>query len=754
MNTISQNGKIDVNNFLDSIGKSVQGVMFTYEIGSDGKRKLISLSDSLENIVGKQVFEALRADLDRFLEFVHPDDLDLAVSERKKLREHGIDIDCELRLRVVDGSYRWMRLLGSNCKIDNRIIVTGAIVDIHAVRSEFVNLLDSESKFRSLLQYSNDAMYVIRQGRIIMVNNKFTDLIGYDEEDIKDEDFTILSFVAPRSKNFIENRIQRYREKKSIPATFEFTALTKDGREIVLEASVSRVTLNGEEVSHIIVRDITSRVQQSNELAKLYSAVEQSENLIVITNLAGIVEYVNPHFTKITGYLPEDIIGKDISMMNSGLTSKETYRELWKTICSGKSWSGKLQNKRKNGELYWENKTITPVMNQRGEITNYLSVASDITNELRTQEKLIESDKISAIGTLAAGVAHEFKNYLGGIIGNASLLLDDVSNGTIEPDYIKDTLSEIIGMGDRANDVAMSLLTFSKAKPEDRKKENIHKIVHNSLKLVEKDLESVGIETITHFEDVPDIELSACKIQQILLNLLINAKHAIKQDGVVTVAVFNKNDIVEIRIGDSGGGIQKDLLKRIFDPFFSTKGVWGEDNVVGTGMGLAISRNLAREHHGELTVSSIEGLGTTFILSLPVSADGSQSSVPVILEMEKRLMIFSLDKMIFTHYYPTACEINVQLVTADNINNVPGDIAKSVDLVVCDAKFSGKIELYRMVERCHRYCIPYCIVNSGAMEYQLNELYHDSFKNFKSLPELTTIIELYNQLSVESIEEQ
>jgi PAS domain S-box-containing protein len=498
--------------------------------------------------------------------------------------------------------------------------------------------------------------------------------------------------------------------------------------------------LQSQGIVHCYAFDITERIKSEQELKKLSAAVIQSANLIVITDPVGVIEYVNPQFTRVTGYSLAEAIGKRPNILKSGRQDKEFYQDLWETITAGKTWSGSLQNRCKNGDIYWERKTITPIFDEKGKIINFLSIGDDITTEIITQQKLAEADKMSAVGMLAAGVAHEFKNYLTGIIGNASFALSELEQeGGLQ--LAQETLEKIIELGERANDVAMSLLTYSKADPEDFNREDIKKIITKSISLVEQEMRNLSIEIVTYFEDVPEVEVSASKMQQLLLNLLINAQHAIKSDGVITIALLAEGDHIKIKVGDTGIGIPPKNLNKIFDPFFSTKGVWGKDELVGTGMGLSICRNIAREHGGDLTVESVVGVGTTFTLTLPINRQ-QETSPELLLKGDQSfsVLVFTLDRSIVSHYFQQACEVNARILLIDDITKLPDDVSKVADLVICDAKFSGKIELYRMVEACLKSRVPYVMVNCGTMEYQLADLYENAAANFKQLPEFTRII--------------
>jgi hypothetical protein len=297
-------------------------------------------------------------------------------------------------------------------------------------------------------------------------------------------------------------------------------------------------------------------------------------------------------------------------------------------------------------------------------------------------------------------------------------------------------------MGEKANEVAMSLLSYSKARPEDSTPVKLPKLVKNAISLVDKELRNLDIEVVTFFEKTPEIHGSASKLQQMLLNLLINAQHAIGSHGVISVAVFNTGSTIEIRIGDTGKGIPEKDLKRIFDPFFSTKGAWGRDEVVGTGMGLSICQNVAREHGGEIAVVSNPGVGTTFTVSLPVPkeeriADNRHSDS----ERPISMLFFTINKSLVSHYHKAASERRISLLAANALDHVVENLYGLADIVVCDARFSGKIELLRVVQACRQAGLTYVMVNCGAMEYQLSEAFENSAGNFAELPELDQIIE-------------
>ncbi|MFQ5500594.1 MAG: nitrogen regulation protein NR(II), partial [Candidatus Zixiibacteriota bacterium] len=502
--------------------------------------------------------------------------------------------------------------------------------------------------------------------------------------------------------------------------------------------------VRGRRFVHAWATDITRRVQREAELKRLTAAVNQSASLIVITATDGTIEYTNSQFCRFLGYSAAEVVGQRTSILKSGRHGPAFYREMWQTIALGKPWTGTLQNKKKDGTLYWERKIITPIFGDGGEIRSFLSVGEDITTERRLQQRAVEQEKLSAVGMLAAGVAHEFKNYLAGIIGNASLALEDLGNDdAIE--IARDTLQTIVTLGERANEVAMSLLTYSRAQTDTAARpEDLAELISKSVKLVEREIDKSNIEIVTNYEEVPPVSVSSGKIQQLLLNLLINARDAIGSDGVITISLLRLDDSAQIKVSDSGSGISEENKAHIFDPFFSTKGVWGEDDVVGTGIGLSVCRNIAEEHGGRLDVDSVEGKGTTFTLTLPLCSPGQRlagSLKPGAGFKPMHVLLFSLDRSLDGKYARQAVEVGSELDVWDKVSEDPKVGWSGFDFVICDGRFAAILELLRMTELCDANSVPYVVINSEAVETQIADVVERAAASFGGSPSLVELME-------------
>ncbi len=714
-----------------SILRSVPDLMFT--LGTDGM--ITSLSPVFETLLGWRIEEWVGQ---LFMPLIHPADLPLAL-EKLALIVNGEPMAIfELRVATKTGDYVPLEFKPTLLDLPGG---ERAILGIARDLTERHRAQEQIRKLYIAVEQSPVSVVITdRDGNIEYVNPKFTSVTGYTLKDVHGRNPRVLkSGTLPDAiyrdlwETISSGRIWQGR----------LCNRKKSGELFWENATIAPLLDDQHEITHYLAvkEDITENVRKETELRKLSAAVQQSGNMVVITNPERIIEFVNPRFTEVTGYSPEDAIGASICELRTVQTNEATLKSMWETVGAGEMWNGSLLNHRKDGSAYWERDVVSPIFDDEGKITNFLIIGEDITVELTSQQKLIESDKLSAIGVLAAGVSHEFKNYLGGIIGNASFALEEIE---AEPesgvDLVRETLTQIIDMSEKANQVAMSLLTYSKAVPEEFTRTNLRSLINNTLTLVEKEMRGQELELATYFEELPEVEVSASKIQQLLLNLIINARQAIVGPGVITIVLQTDGRYALLKVADTGVGIPSQNIDKVFDPFFSTKGVWGKDKVVGTGMGLAICRNIAREHNGDLTVESAVGVGTTFTLTLPLGRNRVARN-PVIDAPTPtlRYLVFSYDNGIFKRYFEEASALHVELHSVNDIASIGQNLPAIADLVICDARFPGKVELLKLAEACARHHVPYVMVNCGAMEYQLSHLYDDAAGNFKELPEFSRI---------------
>ncbi len=376
-----------------------------------------------------------------------------------------------------------------------------------------------------------------------------------------------------------------------------------------------------------IGRDITERQRAEDQLRKLSLAVEQSPASIVITDTQGNIEYVNPKFTRVTGYTMEEVRGKTPRILKSGETSTDEYKRMWKTIAAGKDWRGEFHNKKKNGELFWEMASISPVKNQDNVIVNFVAVKEDITERKQVEEVLRNAQKMESIGTLAGGIAHDFNNLLNAILGQSTLALNKISKESPAKDHIEKSIKA----AERAADLTRHLLAYSGKGKFVTEEIDLNRLVEENIQILEVSVPKTVQLLFDLSSPSPHIQGDVGQIQQVIMNLIINAGEAIAPNpGYITVrsgeVELKENDIeywtytlaplqpgtyASLRVNDTGNGIKPEVLARIFDPFFTTK-------FTGRGLGLAAVLGIVRGHHGGLRIESEEGKGTEFEVIFPL----------------------------------------------------------------------------------------------------------------------------------------
>ncbi|NQU33105.1 MAG: PAS domain S-box protein [Bacteroidetes bacterium] len=254
------------------------------------------------------------------------------------------------------------------------------------VEKRTAELRESEERFRELVEMLPEAVFETDQNFIITyVNQRALELTGYTLEDI-DTGISGIDFLVPEHRERAKENIAM-RMKGINPGTIEYLALKKDGSCFPILFHANTIFNNGKLMGiRGIIVDITERVEAEGKITKLSRAVEQSPSVITITDLDGIHEYVNPKFTKLTGYTTEEVIGKSTRILKSGKQSHDFYRTFWETISSGQEWHGEFINMKKNGELFWEKASVSPIINNEGVITNYIKLAEDITGKKKSEQ--------------------------------------------------------------------------------------------------------------------------------------------------------------------------------------------------------------------------------------------------------------------------------------------------------------------------------------------------------------------------------
>lgn len=490
-------------------------------------------------------------------------------------------------------------------------------------------LQDSEQKYRNLIDQSNDAIYLLYENKFEIINQQFTKMFGYNSDEVKKPDFNFMELVAPESRPIIEDRVNKTKKGQKVDPIYEFCALNKDGLIIECEVSVSYIQYGTGKAIQGIIRDISQRKQVETQLTRLASLVDQSSESIIITNLKGEIEYVNPAGEKASGYAKEELVGQNPRILKSGKHESEFYYELWETIREGDTWNGILINKRKDGNMYIEDSSIFPIKDKNNKIINYAAVKKDITGERKLEEQLVQSQKLEAIGQLAGGIAHDFNNILTVINGYSDLaLLKSDENNPLHKNLLG-----ISNAGQKASGLVRQLLAFSRKQIIEPQKVNINRLVEDLDKMMKR-LIGEDIKIVRNLEeDIPSMKADPAQIEQILINLVVNARDAINSNQGSTLErkiTFDTKKIsldknystdknakfsgrfISLSVTDTGVGMNEETKSKIFEPFFTTKAK-GE----GTGLGLSTVYGIVKQNNGMIFVYSEVGLGTTFRIYWP-----------------------------------------------------------------------------------------------------------------------------------------
>jgi len=381
----------------------------------------------------------------------------------------------------------------------------------------------------------------------------------------------------------------------------------------------------------IRISDSLSSLHLNRDLQKLSQAVQQAGEAVMITDPNAIIEYVNPAFTEITGYPPEEVLGKTPSILKSSAQDPVFYKELWDAISAGKIWHGTLIDKRKDGSFYPSMMSVAPIQNENNKITHYVSLQQDMTEYKKMEGQFLQAQKMEAIGTLVGGIAHDFNNMLAAIQGNvylSRLKLGDMPEVT-------EKLDNIELLGTRAADMVKQLLTFARKDRVRMSPFSLNSFIKEAYKLAKTAVpENIELACDPCQEDLM-ITGDATQLQQALMNLLNNARDAVSdvnrpkvscqlrpfhasEEFKQTHPEIQGTQFAKLIIRDNGSGIPKDHLNKIFEPFFTTKGV-GE----GTGLGLSMVYGTVQSHGGYIEAESEQGSGTAFSIYLPLQ-DGEQ----------------------------------------------------------------------------------------------------------------------------------
>ncbi len=482
-------------------------------------------------------------------------------------------------------------------------ISISTVRDVTELRKTESALEESRKSFTNVVESSADGIVVLDlAGTVLYGNQAAADTCGCERDQLPGTPLGIPQAIAD---------------------PFETEILRPSGERRTVDMRASYTNWEGRPAYIIVMRDVTDAKEKEAQHQRLVTAIEQSVESVMITDERGAILYVNPAFERITGYPKEEAVGRNPRIVKSGEHDSGFYAEMWSTLTRGRVWKGHFINRRKDGSLYEEDATISPIKDDTGQVTSYVAVKRDVTDEVSLRKQLQKAQKMESIATMAGGIAHDFNNLLTIASGYTELLLMDRTETS--PGYHE--LQAIAHATQRGAELVRRILTFSRQVETFPNTLSLNDEVMHVQKLLTRTIPKMIEIEVALAEDLKTIMADAGQIEQTLLNLAVNAQHAMPDGGRLTIETMNvlldteycethvdakPGEYVLLVVSDTGHGMERDVLDRIFEPFFSTK-----KEGQGTGLGLSMVFGIVKGHGGHVTCYSEPGAGTTFRIYLP-----------------------------------------------------------------------------------------------------------------------------------------
>ena len=582
------------------------------------------------------------------LERVHPDDHALA-RERVKNVLLGAQVPLvEERLVRFDGTEVISETATTLVMFNGAPAVQSLLRDITERRQAEAARRESEERLQTLIQSSPDAIcFKDGAGRWLIANTSYLARFQMQGPEYQGKTDSDLARRAPPELRTALLHCQQTDEdawRQIQPSHFEETIPQPGGSSQVFD--VAKVPLFNPDGSRkgliVVAHDITERQRAEAQIRRLATVVEQATEAVIMTDMLGAVIYVNPAFERMSGYLYPTVLGRNPRCLKSGRQDAEFYRAMWAALSAGQSWSGRMTNRRKDGALYEVETVIAPIHDDAGRPTFFVSSERDVTRETQLESQFQQSQKMETIGRLAGGVAHDFNNLLQAILGFVELLMAH----TPASDNRHDDLLQVQRAAERAAELTRQLLAFSRKQMIEPRILNLNATIADMEKMLNR-LLGEGAVLVTALDPaLHRIKADPSQVEQVLLNLAVNARDAMPHGGRLTIRTANvtfsqteaavqpevhSGEFIVLSITDNGQGMSPEVQEHIFEPFFSTKSV-GQ----GTGLGLSVIYGIVKQNNGWINVYSQPGQGSTFTIHLPayLGPDPAAPAAAVRLEQQ------------------------------------------------------------------------------------------------------------------------
>ncbi len=531
---------------------------------------------------------------------------ELLAGDRQVLQT-GEPVTHEVPLQHSYGTRNWLTHHFPIPGPEGAIVAVGTLyVDITDRTRAEEALRESEATFKTLAESAHTAIFVYRGQDFVYINPEVARLTGYSADELLGR--SVLSVVHPDDLPLVRGNLEIRARGGGPPSRYEFRIVARSGEIRWIDFTAAACEFRGEKAILCTAYDVTERKAGEADRARLVAAIEQSGEAVILTDPDGTIRYVNPAFTRISGFSPEEALGRTPRILKSGRHGEAFYRELWAAITSGKTWEGRIVNRRKDGNFYTEETTISAVRDPSGRISQFVAVKRDITAHLDMEAQLLQAQKMEAIGLLAGGVAHDFNNLLQTMMAVVSL----ARAGRADPERAFSRMGELEEQIRRGGALTRQLLLFARRETTRPATFDLNEVLRDVSGMLRHIVREDIALTSSLTPDVLPVEADRGQIEQVLVNLVVNASDAMPDGGQIRLSTWERNDVVGLAVADSGPGVPAAIRERIFEPFFTTKGA-GK----GTGLGLSVVHGIVTRFGGTVTVDSREGSGATFTVTLP-----------------------------------------------------------------------------------------------------------------------------------------
>ena len=537
----------------------------------------------------------------------------------------GQTVRREVYVPLADKTYYLIEIPFENS--DGSLSKLSIYHDITKRKKQEEMLRASEEEFKNLFEHVASGVFISsKKGKFLNANRALLDMLGYDsKEEFLNIDLPQDLYVKPEDRRTFQEMMER--DGRVIDYEVEFKR--KDGSTLpILLTGHPRYDPQGNIIGYEGLNvDLTQRKLMEKELREAYDfmnkIVQSSPNAITATDMKGNILIWNQAAEETLGYRASDVIGK---MNIRKIYPEGVARKVMQMLRSdefggiGRLSTYPMVYVRRDGEVVEGNLSAAIIYDAHGKQIASVGSFVDLRDRLQmeralrdTQEQLLQSEKLAAMGRLTSQIAHELNNPLYGIMNTLELLKTEIPADNKRRKILEMALSEIM----RLSDLLRKMLSFSKPDQEERHPVDINPVLDEILLLHEKQLKENDINiAATYAKELGLIKASKNQLRQVFLNMVANARDAMPNGGTLSVATSGDNDNVFVEITDTGTGIREEHLDKIFDSFFTTKG-----EVKGVGLGLSVCYGFIEDHGGDIEVKSLVGEGTTFTISLPVHTE-------------------------------------------------------------------------------------------------------------------------------------